>query len=292
MAGNVERDPLTGVETTGHEWDGIKELNNPLPSWWLYIYFACILWSVIYWVLYPAWPVGTTYTKGILGWSQRMQVEDEIKEAKAAQSKFTDQIAKLPLAQIKTNKELYDFAVTGGRSVFAGNCVQCHGAGGQGRPGFPNLADDEWLHGGSLDDIFKTVQHGVRATNDNDTRQPPAMPSFGKDGTLNQAQIGDAAEFVRSLNKVAGTDAEAAKRGAAVFADNCASCHGEKGEGNPDLGSKPLNDGIWLYGGDKATIVQTLTNGRAGVMPSWATRLDDTSIKEVALYVHGLGGGK
>ncbi|MBI1209373.1 MAG: cytochrome-c oxidase, cbb3-type subunit III [Azospirillum sp.] len=289
MATEVEKDHLSGVETTGHEWDGLKELNNPLPKWWLYVLYACIAWAVVYWVLYPAWPLGTTYTKGILGYSSRATLFQKMDEARQSQAQYLDAIAKTPLDQLRGNAELLNFSLAGGRTMFNENCVPCHGAGGQGGHGYPNLADDKWMWGGTLADIYQTIQHGIRA-DDPDTRISQ-MPRFGADGVLTRPQIDDTAEFVLSLTGTS-TDAEAAKRGAVLFAENCVACHGDKGQGTAEVGAPALNDGIWLYGGDKKTVVETITYARGGVMPAWSKRLDDTTIKQLAVYVHELGGGK
>ncbi|HYD32130.1 MAG TPA: cytochrome-c oxidase, cbb3-type subunit III [Azospirillaceae bacterium] len=285
----VERDALSGVETTGHEWDGLKELNNPLPKWWLYVFYVCILWAVVYWVLYPAWPIGGGATKGIYGWSQRTEIEEQLAVAKKAQAKFTDVIQATPIEEIKGKPDLVNFAMAGGRALFNENCAACHGAGGAGAKGFPTLADDDWLWGGKVTDIQQSILHGIRA-DDPDARVGD-MPAFGKDGTLAAAQVNDVAEYVLSLSSKS-TDAAAAARGQAVFAEQCVACHGEDAKGNAELGAPNLADGIWLFGGDKASVVETLNNGRKGVMPAWAKRLDEVAVKQLAVYVHSLGGGK
>lgn len=292
-----DKDALSGVETTGHEWDGLKELNNPLPKWWLYIFYVCIAWAMIYYVFYPAWPLGKTYTKGILGYSQREDLVHSMAEGKKAQEKYLTAIAAKSVDEIQKDKDLLAFVMAGGRYYFNDNCAACHGAGGQGAKGFPTLADDVWLWGGTTEDIYKTIQHGIRSE-DPDTHGTPGtgMPAFGRDGMLTKDQINDVAEFVLALNK-RSTDAAAADRGKQVFADNCAACHGENAQGAlaagiDGVGAPPLMQANWLYGGDKATIVQSLQNGRAGMMPTWSKRLDDTTIKALAVYVHNLGGGK
>lgn len=291
-----EKDALSGVDTTGHEWDGLKELNNPLPKWWLYIFYVCIAWSLVYYVLYPSWPLGKTYTKGILGYSQREEVVQKVAEGKKAQEKYLVAIAAKSVDDIQKDKDLLAFAMAGGRSYFNENCAACHGAGGQGAKGFPTLADDVWLWGGTTADIYKTIQHGIRS-DDPETRGTPGsgMTAFGRDGVLNKEQINQVAEYVLSLNK-RSTDAAAAEKGKAVFDENCAACHGDKAQGSlaagMDVGAPPLAQANWLYGGDKATIVETVTNGRAGVMPAWSKRLDDATVKSLAVYVHNLGGGK
>lgn len=290
MGHEREIDHATGVETTGHVWDGdLKELNKPLPRWWLYTFYACILWAIGYWVVYPAWPVPGGYTKGIWDYSQRRAVTEEVAAGKAAQSELIGAVEKTALADISKNADVLRFATASGAAAFASNCAPCHGRGAQGAKGFPNLNDDDWLWGGKIEDIEKTIQHGIRSE-DKDTRTSQ-MPRFGIDKVLDQKQIADAAEFVLSLSGKS-TDKDAAGRGAQIFADNCAVCHGEKGTGNQEMGAPNLTDGIWLYGGDKADIVQTIETGRGGMMPQWATRLDPATVKSLAVFVHGLGGGK
>lgn len=289
-----EKDPVSGTETTGHTWDGIKELNNPVPRWWLYIFYACCAWAVVYWVLYPAWPLGNFHTNGVLGWSQRVELEQKLTEARQAQSVYTDKIAASSLEQIRSNPDLLNFALAGGKAAFATNCVPCHGAGGQGSPGYPNLADDKWLWGGKLADIYTSIKHGIRAADDAETRPGVVMPAWASDQApvkLTAAQIADVSEYVQSLSK-ASKDGAAAGRGAPVFAENCVACHADQGQGNPDMGAPALNDGLWLYGGDRKALMHSISAGRAGVMPSWAKRLDDTTIKQLTVYVHELGGGK
>jgi cytochrome c oxidase cbb3-type subunit 3 len=296
MARNIEKDALSGVETTGHEWDGLKELNNPLPKWWLYIFYVCIAWSLVYYVLYPSWPLGKTYTKGLLGWSMREELAENMAVAKAGQAKYLTAIAAKSVDEIQKDKDLLSFAMAGGRSVFNENCAACHGAGGQGAKGYPTLADDVWLWGGTTADIYKTIQHGIRA-DDAETRATVGvgMTAFGKDGILKRDQIDQVAEYVLSLNKKPA-DAAKAAAGKTVFEENCVACHGDQAQGSVamgmDVGAPPLVTSNWIYGGDKAALVETITNGRAGVMPAWAKRLDDATIKQLAVYVHNLGGGK
>ncbi len=284
-----EIDDVTGILTTGHEWDGIKELNKPLPRWWVWTLWACVVWSIGYWIAYPAWPTMAGYTQGMLGYSQRQRVMDEVAAGKAAQGEFVEKIKLASLADIEKTPDLLNFAVAGGRAVFGDNCAGCHGRGAEGRAGFPNLNDDDWLWGGTLDDIHKTIEVGIRGTHA-DTRQNQ-MPRFGIDGLLEPAQINDVAEYVVSLSDKAG-DAAAAERGKAIFAEQCVACHGEDAKGKLDMGSPNLTDKIWLYGGSKEKIVETLTLGRGGVMPTWSGHLDPTTIKQLAVYVHSLGGGK
>ena len=283
-------DQVTGVETTGHVWDGdLKELNKPLPKWWLYTFYACVVWAIGYWAVYPAWPTLSGYTKGALGYSQRGEVDKQVAAAKADQAKYFDKIAATPLAEIEKDQALMPFVMAGGAAVFGDNCGPCHGKGAQGAPGYPNLNDDDWLWGGTPEAIQQTITHGIRS-GDPEMRDM-AMPRFGLDEMLQPAQIKDAAQYVLSLSGHA-TDEAAAQRGATIFADNCSACHGEDGKGNQELGAPNLTDEIWLYGGKTADIEKTIQTGRGGVMPYWTGRLDPVTIKMLTAYVHALGGGK
>ncbi len=290
MAEHKEIDHVTGVETTGHVWDGdLKELNKPLPKWWLYVLYVCIVWSIGYWIVYPAWPLATDYTRGIWGYSQRQLVTDQVAAGKAAQAGLRKSIADAKLVDIRTDPRLLAFAIAGGRAAFGDNCASCHGRGAQGAVGYPNLNDDDWLWGGKLDDIYATIRYGIR--NEDNNSRTSAMPQYGVEKLLEPAQINDAAEYVL---KIAGkpADATAAGRGEETFKEQCSACHGEQGQGNQELGAPKLTDNIWLYGGTKADIVKSIHTGRGGVMPIWHSRLDDVTIKQLALYVHSLGGGK
>jgi len=290
MADHKELDAVTGVETTGHVWDGdLKELNKPLPRWWLTVLYCCIVWAFGYWILYPAWPVVGDYTKGMLGFSQRGQVAEDVASAKATQAQYLDQIAAKPASEIEKAPDLMEFVLRGGAAQFAGNCAPCHGKGAQGAKGYPNLNDDDWLWGGTEEEIGKTIAYGIR-TGVKDAHDS-AMPRFGIDQVLTPAQISDAAEYVLSLSG-GSTDAAAAERGHATFAEQCVACHGEDAKGNKELGAPNLTDAIWLYGGRKADIEETVRTGRGGVMPTWAGKLDPVTIKMLAIYVHSLGGGK
>ena len=282
-------DHITGIETTGHEWDGIRELNNPLPNWWRWIFYACVVWSFGYWIAYPAWPLVSSYTKGMLGYSSRAEVVKEIDAAKARQKVHLDKLRTASLTEIRANPELLNFALAGGRSAFVVNCSQCHGSGAQGAKGYPNLNDDEWLWGGSLDAIHQTIANGVRSGAEK--ARDSAMPAFLKDEVLNAQQINDVAEFVLSLSGQKG-DAAAAEKGKAIFAEQCVACHGDNGQGNAEFGAPALNNGIWLYGGDKPTVVETISFSRKGVMPAWGKILDPVAVKQLAVYIHSLGGGK
>ena len=282
-------DEFTGTETTGHEWDGIRELNNPLPRWWLWTFYACILWAIGYWIAMPAWPLISSYTGGMLGYSQRATVAADLAGAVAEREVYAGKLETASLEQIRTDPELLNFALAGGRSAYAVNCSQCHGAGAAGSTGYPNLNDDDWLWGGTLQDIEQTILYGIRSGHDE--ARVNEMPAFGRDELLQADEIRAVAEYVLSLSGRA-TDAAAVAAGSAVFEEQCVACHMEGGKGNRELGAPSLADGIWLYGGEKADIVASVRNSRAGVMPHWQDRLSGTTIKQLAIYVHSLGGGE
>jgi cytochrome c oxidase cbb3-type subunit 3 len=292
MPTKSEKELYGGKPTTGHEWDGIRELDTPLPKWWVYVLYACIAWAIVYFILYPSVPWFTGHFKGVLGWNSRVEVAEKIDEAKRAQSRYLDRVRALSTDEIRKEPDLLNFALAGGKATFADNCAPCHGAGGAARigSGFPNLADDLWIWGGKLADIEHTIRYGVRSGHEK--ARVNAMPNFGE-GTLKQAQIDDVAEYVLSLTG-RSKDLAAAERGAKIYAesDKCIACHGEKGVGYATPGAPPLNTRIWLYGGTKADIVRQVTKPQHGVMPAWAGRLDDETIKMLTLFVHSLGGGK
>lgn len=281
-----ETDTLTGTETTGHEWDGIKELNTPLPKWWVYTFYATIVWAIGYFVLYPAWPSFSNYTKGVLGYSSRAELEATMEQVKASRAPWAEKIEAADVSDILKNQELLQYAMAGGRAIFADNCAPCHGAGGAGGKGYPVLADDDWLWGGTPDAIYQTVEYGIRSGND-DARESE-MLAFGRDELLTAEQISTVADYVLSLSG----EGKASEEGATIFEENCAACHGDDGKGNQELGAPNLTDGIWLHGSGKDAIVAQVTNPQHGVMPAWTGRLDDVSIKEVTIYVHSLGGGQ
>lgn len=285
----TEKDAVTGRYTTGHEWDGIKELNTPLPRWWVYVFYATIVWSIGYWVVYPAWPSLTGYTKGLWNWSARGDLVTEMATVQAGKQVWNAKFDGASLSDIVKDRELLTYAIAGGRTVFAENCAPCHGSGGAGAFGYPTLADDEWIWGGTLDDIHQTIAYGVR--NANEESRQGEMPRFGTDQILDAQQIGAVADYVVSLSKGA-SDAAAAKAGETLFAENCSSCHGERGEGMAALGAPALDNAIWLYKGGKDAIAAQIANPRHGSMPAWSERLDATTIKQLAVYVHSLGGGK
>ncbi len=290
MPTKPEKDAITGTEIRSHEWDGIQEMDNPLPRWWLYVFYASILISIIYMVLYPAIPGITGYTKGILGYTERHALEADLVAHRESQAGFFDRIAAATPAEIREDADLLNFALAGGKSAFADNCAPCHAAGGAGRAGFPNLADDDWLWGGSLDAIQTTLLHGIRWDQDDDTRVSE-MPRFLADEILTTEQIADVTQYVLAFVNRAD-DPAAAARGAPIYAEQCGVCHGAKGEGNQELGSPRLSNDIWQYGGTADLVAAQIGNPQHGVMPSWSGRLDESTIKMLTVYVHSLGGGQ
>lgn len=290
MSEHHEIDSFSGRSTTGHEWDGIKELNTPLPRWWLFTFYATIIWAIGYWVVYPAWPLVHGYTMGLLHYSSRASVAVDLADLETVRGEKMAVLGNAALADIEKNPALLSLARAQGKTVFADNCAACHGAGAAGAKGYPNLNDDDWLWGGSLDQIMQTILYGARSGNSKG--HEGQMLAFGRDGMLKNDEIVTVANYVRSLSGLStdpGYDAAAGKR---IFSDNCVTCHGEGGKGNQEVGAPNLTDQIWLYGSDKDTIVETITNGRAGVMPAWSGRLDPITVKALAVYVHSLGGGK
>ena len=283
-------DEVSGVSTTGHEWDDIRELNNPLPRWWLYTFYACIVWGIAYTVYYPAWPMLTSATEGLSGWHARNEVTEEVSKLQALRGPMNEKIAKASLEEIKKSPELLSFATAQGAAAFATNCAPCHGAGGQGAKGYPNLHADRWLWGGSLAAIQQTITHGIRWDSDSQTRVS-AMPSFGRDGLLKEDQISAVADYVLSFTNRADKSADLAA-GKKVYEDNCSACHGSDGKGNRDLGAANLTTRVWLYGDSKAAIQERVRLGGGGVMPAWSGRLDEMTLKSLTVYVHGFGGGE
>ena len=284
-----EVDDVSGTETTGHEWDGIKELDTPMPRWWLYILYATIVWSIGYWIVYPAWPGITSYSHGLWDHSQRDEVTADVAALRTARAGQEQALAKASLADIQKNPGLLQFAMAEGKAAFGDNCAPCHGAGGQGAHGYPNLNDDVWLWGGKLTDIQHTIAVGVRSTSA-DTRQSQ-MPAFGRDAVLKPAQVDDLTEYVVHLSHRAA-DARAVRRATPLFADNCATCHGPEGKGNRSMGAPNLTDNDWLYADNREDIRDQIWNGHGGVMPTWEGRLSPAEIKALAVYVHNLGGGE
>ncbi len=291
-AKQITKKPTQEVGTTGHSWDGIEELNNPLPRWWVWVFYLTIIWSIGYVIAYPAWPLIKGATPGLLQASTRADVQAEIDRFDAANADIKASLVAADLTAIPADKALMAYAEPAGASVFRNNCAQCHGSGAAGvqGKGYPNLLDNDWLWGGDMEAIHTTITHGIRNTMDPDARYSE-MPKFGVDGLLEPAQIDAVVEHVLAIS---GQDHDAAKaaEGATVFADNCAACHGEQGKGDRTVGAPNLTDAIWLYGGARATINHTVTYARFGVMPPWAARLSEDEIRAVAAYVHSRGGGE
>ncbi len=283
-----EIDDVSGVETTGHEWDGLKELNNPLPRWWLWVFYACIIWSVWYWVVYPTWPTLSGNTKGTSGYTQFKELKKNQAEIVLRQKAYLDRFEKASFEEILNDKELYAFAMAGGKSFFKDNCATCHGTGAQGAKGYPNLNDDDWLWGGKLEDIKQTITYGIRA--DHDETRVSQMPAFGKDEMLSIEEVNDVVDYVISLSSADKSTIH--EKGAVIFAEQCAMCHGDDARGDSFFGAPNLSDAIWLYGGDKETVIESVHSGRGGLMPSWQGRLDENTIRELSVYIHQLGGGE
>jgi cytochrome c oxidase cbb3-type subunit III len=277
---HTDVDSVTGTATTGHEWDGIRELNTPLPRWWLWTLYLTIVWAMGYWVVYPAWPLVTSFTSGALGWSSRTAVVSELNDLKSLRAPMNTKLAATALGDIKTDQALADFTYAQGR----------HGAGGGGAKGYPNLNDNDWLWGGSLEQIQHTIEFGIRSGHQK--ARESQMPAFGKDGMLKRDEIDNVASFVRSIANLPTRSGANLAAGKTIYADNCAVCHGSDGKGNKEFGAPNLTDGIWLFGSEEAAIVEIVANSRNGVMPAWTGRLDPVTIKALTYYVHSLGGGE
>lgn len=283
-------DQPTGTETVGHEWDGIEELDTPMPRWWVWTFYATIIWAIGYVIVYPAIPMLNSATEGVFGWSSRGDYEMQVAERQKELEPIRQALVSTDIRKLNGSPELLQQAIEGGRSAFKVHCVQCHGSGAAGSTGYPNLNDDDWLWGGDLEAIEYTLIHGVRNP-DHDKTRFSQMPAFGRDGILQPNQIQDLVSYVRQLS---GREKQstAARRGAALFEANCTVCHGPDAKGNRELGAPNLTDAISLYGLDRAALTETITNARYGVMPRWGQRLDPATIRMLAAYVHSLGGGE
>ncbi|WP_208354199.1 cytochrome-c oxidase, cbb3-type subunit III [Pseudaestuariivita rosea] len=275
------------IPTTGHSWDGIEEYDNPMPRWWLWTFYATIIWGVAYTIAFPAWPLIREATPGLLGYSTRAEVVEQIAAVEEANAEITAELASTELTQVSADPELMSFAVNGGAAVFRTYCSQCHGSGAAGAVGYPNLLDDDWLWGGDLENIYLTIAHGIR--NDDLDSRYSEMPAFGE--ILDGQEIEQAVNYVMSLSGEP-EDASMVAAGEQVYLDNCASCHGDNGMGDIFQGAPNLADAIWLYGGDAETLRETITYSRFGVMPPWNNRLSEAELRAVSLYVHSLGGGE
>jgi cytochrome c oxidase cbb3-type subunit 3 len=276
-------------DTTGHSWDGIEEFDNPMPRWWLWTFYITIIWGIGYSIAYPAWPLVSSATAGLLGYSTRGEVTVEIAAAEEANAEINAQLASAELTDIVGDQTLNTYAVSAGGAVFRTWCAQCHGSGAAGAKGYPNLLDDDWLWGGDIEAIHATIAHGIRNEEDDDARYSQ-MPAFGE--ILEEEEIAQVVNFVMTLAGEIAPQPALAPAGAEIYADNCAACHGEKGLGDREQGAPNLSDAIWLYGGDADTLTETVTYSRFGVMPPWAQRLSEAQVRAVALYVHQLGGGE
>ncbi|WP_342078233.1 cytochrome-c oxidase, cbb3-type subunit III [Yoonia sp. SS1-5] len=281
-------DETTGIETTGHSWDGIQELNNPLPRWWLWTLYATIFWGIAYTIAYPAWPLISGATSGVLGYATRAEVAEQITAHQAQNAELASALVAAELTELAPGDDLHRYATARGGAVFRAQCSQCHGSGAAGATGYPNLLDNDWLWGGDIDNIVWTIAHGVRNETDPDARYSE-MPAFAD--ILEADEIDAVVEYVLSLSKP-DRDPVLAEAGNTVFLDNCASCHGDMAEGNRDLGAPNLADAIWLYGDSPEAVAYTVRNARYGVMPAWGQRLSDADIRAVSVYVHSLGGGE
>ena len=296
MSAESDKKSAEGFGTTGHSWDGIEEWNNPLPRWWLWTFYITIIWGVIYTIAYPAWPMVSQATAGFLGFSTRADVAEEIAAVNEANAEITGRLASVELTSLSGDPELLGFARNAGAAVFRANCSQCHGAGAAGvqASGYPNLLDDDWLWGGTIDEIAYTVTHGIRNEQSGDAHWSE-MPAFGE--LLSEEEIAGVVAHVLAISGQEH-DAGLAAAGAEVFLDQCSACHGDAGMGDPAQGAPNLTDAIWLYGGSPERITETVTWSRFGVMPAWSEAyrpgqgLTDAEINAVAAYVHGLGGGQ
>ncbi|MGE3874672.1 MAG: cytochrome-c oxidase, cbb3-type subunit III [Parvibaculaceae bacterium] len=283
-----KRDPITGRLTTGHEWNGIEELDTPVPRVVLFFLAVTALFAVGYWIAMPAWPLGTTYTKGVLGIDQRDIVTKQVEAAELARGAWMDKIGAADFATLKADPAVMQHVREAGRRLFADNCAVCHGVNATGGPGFPDLTAKSWLWGGAPEALAQTIAVGINSTND-DTRASQ-MLGFGATGTLNPKQVAQVVAYVRSLSAAAeADDAETLKAGQEIFMANCVSCHGEDAKGSQDVGAPNLTDGTWIYGGDLDSVYHTVFAGRQGHMPHWNTRLSPSEIKLLALYVDTLG---
>ncbi len=288
MAENKYIDAATGTQTVGHEWDGIEELDTPMPRWWLISYWATIIWAIGYVIIYPAIPMLNSATTGVWNWSSRGQFAQEMQTEIKRRAPITAALAAISVDQLEAKPALLQAAIEGGRAAFKVHCVQCHGSGAAGSTGYPNLNDDDWLWGGDLSAIHLTLTHGIRNPDHDETRSSQ-MPAFG--GVLTPAEISSVVAYVRTISGQQKLSV-ASTKGAALFATNCAICHSADGKGLREFGAPNLADQIWLYGGDANTIRATITKSRYGVMPRWNNRLDSVTIKMLAAYVHSLGGGE
>ena len=285
-----EQDPVTGRETTGHEWNGIRELDTPVPRGILLFLIVTHIWAVGWWFFAPTWPLGTTYTKGLLDIDQRTTVEERVVEGQQARQDWIFRIESEPYDQILADESLMQIVRSSGRQLFGDNCAACHGRDARGRANYPDLTDGDWIWGSGPEAIEQTMRVGVN------TEHPESrvgqMPAFGRDGMLERDQVRAVAAYVYSLTHPEFSTPDNIERieaGQQVFAETCSACHGEAGEGSVEAGAPNLTDNYWLYGGDMDTIIATVHGGRQGHMPTWDERLTNAEIRMLSLYVHDLG---
>ncbi|WP_323815067.1 cytochrome-c oxidase, cbb3-type subunit III [Cellvibrio sp. NN19] len=255
------------AQTTGHVYDGIEEYDNPLPRWWFWMFILTFVFSIGYLVLYP----GMGAWKGAGGWTSVGELRGDQEKAQAVYAETYGVYSKMPIEDVAKNPD----ALKMGFRLFSNNCAICHGADGGGNPGFPNLTDKDWLYGGTPEKILETITHGRKA----------AMPAWV--GVIGEEGVAQVAEYVLQLS---GSEHDAAKAeaGSKLFATNCVVCHAADGKGNQLVGAPNLTDKIWLYGGEPATIRQTIRDGRNGVMPAQQELLKEDRIHLLAAYVYSL----
>jgi cytochrome c oxidase cbb3-type subunit III len=283
---NSKKEKSKNPATTGHKWDdNIEEYNTPAPRWWLITWLITIIWSLIYFLFFPTLP--NEDLEKSKKWTSYSQLEKELNKADEDKRKYLDFIKESSLEEIKNNPKIFKFAISGGKSLFKENCAACHGTGAQGGNGFPNLNDDDWLWGGSLADIYQTIQYGIRSKHPK-TRNNN-MPKFGLDEILTMDEIEEVTNYVLSLSN---KNIEYNSKGKEIFHNQCSVCHGKNAKGNQELGAPNLTDAIWLYGKEKEDIIKTIYYSRNGVMTAWIDRLSDEQIKQLTIYTHSLGGGE
>ena len=283
-----ERDPYTGHMTTGHEWNGITELNTPVPRAVYFFLAVTTAFAIVYWLLMPAWPIGTTYTRGLLGLDDRSNVAEELRQAASGREVWAQRIESSEYRTIQSDEKLMDVVRDTGRALFADNCSVCHGSDGKGGPGYPNLTGGSWLWGGKPEAVAETLRVGINSSHP-ETRTSQ-MLAFGRDQVLSRREIENLVTYVQSLSKQPNpTEVETLAAGKEIFAANCASCHGDNAAGNPELGAPNLSDPFWIYGGDRQSIYTSIHQGRQGHMPHWEGRLTPLERKVLTLYVLDLG---
>jgi cytochrome c oxidase cbb3-type subunit 3 len=286
----LERDPQSGYLTTGHEWNGITELNTPVPRLVFVVLAVFFLFAVGYWILMPAFPLGYTYTKGLLGFDQRAVVTQSVKQAALERAVWTDQIAGKSYAQIQPDPRLMAAVRQTGRTLFGDNCAVCHGREAKGGKGFPNLTTSSWLFGGTPDAIAETIRVGINSPNPNSRNSQ--MPAFGRDQVLTRPDIENVVAYVLSLSDPKAVPAGKAEAGKAVFASTCAVCHGPDAKGKTDVGAPNLTDHYWMHGRTEDAIYTVVWGGYQGHMPTWEGRLSPVERKILALYLVDLRAGK